>query len=192
MKQERDERMAREFVVGVTGASGACYARRLLDELGRHATVHVIVSDVAKKIAEHEGVGLTGLPVQYNDNDRMFAPIASGSYRYDGMVVIPCSQKTLAAIAHGFADNLITRAADVCLKERRPLILVPREMPLSEIHLSNMLAAHRAGATIMPASPPFYHHPETIDDLVDMVVARILDHLGVEHSLAGRWGGSGA
>lgn len=122
----------------------------------------------------------------------MFAPIASGSRRYDGMVVIPCSQKTLAGIAHGYADNLITRTADVCIKERRPLILVPREMPLSEIHLTNMLRAHRAGATIMPASPPFYHHPENIGDLVDMVVARILDHLHVEHDLAERWGGPDA
>jgi 4-hydroxy-3-polyprenylbenzoate decarboxylase len=108
------------------------------------------------------------------------------------MVIVPCSQKTLASIAHGYADNLITRAADVCIKERRKCILVTRETPLSEIHLANMLAAHRAGATIMPACPPFYHHPETIDDLVDMIVARVLDHLGVQHALAGRWGGTDA
>lgn len=184
--------MKREFVIGVTGASGVCYARRLLDVLSSRATVHVIVSDVAKRIGTHEGVDLSGFPAHYYENSRMFAPIASGSCRYDGMVVIPCSQKTLAGIAHGYADNLIARTADVCLKEKRPLILVPREMPLSEIHLSNMLAAHRAGATIMPASPPFYHHPKTIDDLVDMVVARVLDHLHVEHDLAERWGGSDA
>jgi 4-hydroxy-3-polyprenylbenzoate decarboxylase len=184
--------MKKEFVVGVTGASGICYARRLMEVLCSKATVHVIVSDVAQRIAAHEGVELMGLPAQYHENDRMFASIASGSCRYEGMVVIPCSQKTLAAVAHGYADNLITRTADVCLKERRTLILVPREMPLSEIHLQNMLAAHRAGATIMPASPPFYNNPETIDDLVDMVVARILDHLGVQHSLAERWGGADA
>ncbi len=184
--------MKKEYVIGVTGASGICYARRLLEVLSSDANVHVIISDVAQRIADHEGVDLAGFPAEYYGNGKMFAAIASGSYRYDGMVVIPCSQKTLAAIAHGFADNLITRTADVCLKERRTLILVPREMPLSEIHLSNMLAAHRAGATIMPASPPFYHHPASIDDLVDMVVSRILDHLGVEHTLAERWGGSGA
>jgi len=184
--------MKKEVVVGVTGASGICYARRLLEVLCADATVHVIVSDVAQKIAEHEGVGLSGFAAQYHENSRMFARIASGSYRYDGMVVIPCSQKTLAAIAHGYADNLITRTADVCLKERRPCILVTREMPLSEIHLKNMLAAHRAGATIMPACPPFYHRPKTVDDLVDMVIARVLDHLGVEHTLAERWGGADA
>lgn len=184
--------MKNEYVIGVTGASGICYARRLLEVLCTDATVHVIVSDVAQRIAAHERVDLSGFPAQYHSNDRMFATIASGSYRYDGMVIIPCSQKTLAAVAHGFADNLITRTADVCLKERRRLILVPREMPLSEIHLQNMLAAHRAGATIMPASPPFYNRPETVDDLVDMVVARVLDHLGVEHMLADRWGGADA
>jgi flavin prenyltransferase len=182
----------KEYVIGVTGASGICYARRLLDVLCTDATVHVIVSDMAKRIASHEGVDLTGFPAHYHENDKMFANIASGSYRYDGMVVIPCSQKTLAAIAHGYADNLITRTADVCLKERRTCILVTREMPLSEIHLKNMLAAHRAGATIMPASPPFYHRPENVGDLVDMVVARVLDHLGVEHTLAERWGGADA
>lgn len=184
--------MKKEFVVGVTGASGACYARRLLETLCTDATVHVIVSGVAKKIAAYEGVELSGFPATYHENGKMFAAIASGSYRYDGMVIVPCSQKTLAAVAHGYADNLIARTADVCLKERRPLILVPREMPLSEIHMTNMLAAHRAGATIMPASPPFYHRPETIEDLVDAVVARILDHLGVEHTLADRWGGADA
>ncbi len=184
--------MTKEYVVGVTGASGICYARRLLDVLCADATVHVIVSDVAQRIADHEKVDLSGLDALYHKNDKMFAQIASGSYRYDGMVVIPCSQKTLAAIAHGYADNLITRTADVCLKERRTCILVTRETPLSEIHLQNMLAAHRAGATIMPACPPFYHRPKTVDDLVDMVVARVLDHLGVDHALAERWGGADA
>jgi 4-hydroxy-3-polyprenylbenzoate decarboxylase len=184
--------MEKEYVVGVTGASGICYARRLLEVLCTVATVHVIVSDVATKIAAHEGVELSGFRAKYHENDRMFSEIASGSYRYDGMVIIPCSQKTLAAIAHGYADNLITRTADVCLKERRTCILVTRETPLSEIHINNMLAAHRAGATIMPASPPFYHRPRTLDDLVDMVVARVLDHLGIEHTLGGRWGGTNA
>jgi len=181
--------MEKEFVVGVTGASGSIYARRLLEVLCTDAKVHIIISDVAKRIAAHEGVVLSGFSAQYHDNNQMFSDIASGSYRYDGMVVIPCSQKTLAAVAHGYADNLITRTADVCIKERRKCILVTRETPLSGIHLSNMLAAHQAGAVIMPASPGFYHHPKTIEDLVDMVVSRVLDHMGVEHTLTERWSG---
>ena len=184
--------MEKEFVIGVTGASGTCYARRLLDVLCTKATVHIIVSDVAQRIAAHEGVVLSGFDAKYHDINNMFSDIASGSYRYDGMVVIPCSQKTLAAIAHGYADNLITRTADVCLKERRKCVLVTRETPLSGIHLTNMVTAHHAGATIMPACPGFYHHPKTIDDLVDMVVSRVLDHLGVEHTLTERWSGADA
>ncbi|HNX18321.1 MAG TPA: UbiX family flavin prenyltransferase [Methanoregula sp.] len=181
--------MKKEFVVGVTGASGACYARRLLEVLCPDARVHLIISDVAQEIARHEGVDLSGFNAKYHDIDAISADIASGSHRYDGMVIIPCSSKTLAAIASGYADNLITRTADVCLKERRKCILVTREMPLSKIHLTNMLAAHEAGAMIMPACPGFYHRPEKIDDLVDMVVARVLDHLGVDHTLAQRWSG---
>jgi 4-hydroxy-3-polyprenylbenzoate decarboxylase len=181
--------MEKEYVIGVTGASGVCYARRLLDVLCKDAKVHIIVSDVAQQIATHEGVSFEGLKATYHNVDQISASIASGSHRFDGMVVIPCSAKTLAAIATGYADNLITRSADVCLKEHRTCVLVTRETPLSKIHLKNMLAAEDAGATIMPASPGFYNNPETIDDLVDMVVARVLDHLGVEHSLAKRWSG---
>jgi len=184
--------MKKEIVVGVTGASGAVYARRLLEVLCRDAKVHLIVSEVAEKIAAHEGVSFKGLKAEHHANDKLFASIASGSHRYDGMVVIPCSSKTLAAIANGYADNLITRTADVCLKEGRTCILVTREMPLSTIHLKNMLAANEAGATIMPASPGFYNRPDTIDDLVDMVVARVLDHLGVNHNLGQRWSGEDA
>ncbi|AGB01330.1 UbiX family flavin prenyltransferase [Methanoregula formicica] len=181
--------MKKEIVVGVTGASGAVYARRLLEVLCREAQVHVIVSDVAAKIAAHEGVSLEGFSATYHDNDKLFASIASGSHKYDGMVIIPCSSKTLSAVANGYTDNLITRTADVCLKEGRKCILVTREMPLSRIHIKNMLAAEEAGATIMPASPGFYQRPKTIEDLVDMVVARVLDHLDVEHTLSGRWEG---
>ena len=181
--------MKKEYVIGVTGASGVIYARRLLEVLCRDATVHFIVSDIAQQIAAHEQVSFEGFPATYHGIDDIAAPIASGSHRFDGMVVIPCSQKTLAAIANGYADNLITRTADVCLKEHRKCILVTRETPLSKIHLKNMLAAEDAGATIMPACPAFYHRPETIDDLVDMVVARVLDHLGMEHNLAKRWEG---
>lgn len=182
--------MAKEIVVGVTGASGAVYARRLLDALiSRDVNVHIIITDVAGKIAAHEGVSFDGLNAEYHASDKLFASIASGSHRYDGMVVIPCSAKTLSAIANGYADNLITRTADVCLKEHRKCILVTREMPLSTIHLRNMLAAAEAGATIMPASPGFYHNPKTIDDLVDMVISRVLDHLEIEHTLIKRWSG---
>lgn len=181
--------MKKEFVIGVTGASGACYARRLLEVLCRDAEVHLIISDVAREIAAYEGVSLDGFEATYHDIDRIGAPIASGSHKFDGIVIIPCSAKTLAAVAHGYADNLITRTADVCLKENRNCILVTREMPLSRVHLRNMLAAQEAGATIMPACPGFYHRPKTIEDMVDMVVARVLDHLNVEHTLAKRWSG---
>jgi 4-hydroxy-3-polyprenylbenzoate decarboxylase len=181
--------MKKEYVIGVTGASGICYARRLLEVLSREANVHVIISDVAQRIADHEKVDLTGFAATYHDIGELGAVIASGSYRHDGMVIVPCSAKTLAAISFGYADNLITRAADVCLKEHRKCILVTRETPLSRIHLKNMLAAEEAGATVMPACPAFYHHPRTIDDLTDMVISRVLDHLGIEHRLVKRWSG---
>ena len=181
--------MKKEFVVGVTGASGVIYAHRLLEVLCDRATVHIVVSDVARQIAAIERVDLSGFDAIYADNSDFAADIASGSFRYDGMAIVPCSMKTLAAVSNGLADNLIARAADVCLKERRPLLLLLREMPLSRVHLKNMLAADEAGATVMVASPPFYQHPKTIDDLVDMVVARVLDHMGVEHNLGTRWSG---
>ncbi|KLK88391.1 aromatic acid decarboxylase [Methanoculleus sediminis] len=181
--------MKKEFVVGVTGASGVVYARRLLEVLCERATVHIVISDTARQIAGIEGVNLEGFGAIYAENSDLAADIASGSFRYDGMAIVPCSMKTLAAVSNGFADNLIARAADVCLKEKRPLLLLLREMPLSRIHLKNMLAADDAGATVMVASPPFYQRPQTIDDLVDMVVARVLDHMGVEHDLGTRWSG---
>jgi 4-hydroxy-3-polyprenylbenzoate decarboxylase len=181
--------MTKEFVVGVTGASGVVYAHRLLKVLCEEATVHIVISDTARQIAGIEGVNLEGFDAIYAENSNLAADIASGSFRYDGMAIVPCSMKTLAAVSNGLADNLIGRAADVCLKERRPLLLLLREMPLSRIHLKNMLAADEAGATVMVASPPFYQHPKTIDDLVDMVVARVLDHMKVEHNLGTRWSG---
>jgi len=181
--------MKKEFVVGVTGASGVIYAHRLLEVLCDQATVHIVISDTARQIAGIEGVDLTGFDAIYAENSNLAADIASGSFRYDGMAIVPCSMKTLAGVSNGLADNLIGRAADVCLKERRPLLLLLREMPLSRIHLKNMLAADEAGATVMVASPPFYQHPKTIDDLVDMVVARVLDHMGVNHRLGARWSG---
>jgi flavin prenyltransferase len=124
------------------------------------------------------------------DPDDFFAPFASGSFRHDGMVIAPCSMNTLAAIASGVTQNLIHRAADVCMKEKRPLILVPRETPLNRIHLENMLRLADAGAIILPAMPGFYHQPQTIEDLADSVISRVLDHLGIDNSLSRRWGKS--
>jgi 4-hydroxy-3-polyprenylbenzoate decarboxylase len=121
-----------------------------------------------------------------------YAPIASGSHLTDGMIIAPCSMKTAASVAHGLSSGLIERAADVTLKERRPLIVVPRETPFSSIHLENLLALSRAGAHVVPAMPAFYHHPKSIDDLVGFVVGRILDHLGVPQTLVPRWGEGGA
>ena len=178
-----------EFVVGVSGASGAPYARRLLEVLAKEADVHLIVTDPARGIASREGVSYDDLAVTLHRNDDLAAPIASGSHPVDGMAVVPCSTKTLASIATGLSASLLSRAADVTLKERRPLVLLVREMPLSRIHLRNLLAADEAGATVMVASPGFYGRPATIDDLVDMVVGRVLDRLGVEHALGPRWTG---
>jgi 4-hydroxy-3-polyprenylbenzoate decarboxylase len=179
----------KEFVVGVSGASGAPYARRLLEVLTRDADIHLIVTDQARAIAAHEGITYADLDAILHDNNDLAAPIASGSHRIDGMAVVPCSTKTLASITHGLSNSLLGRAADVALKEHRPLVLLVREMPLSRVHLRNLLAADEAGATVMVASPGFYGRPATIDDLVDMVVGRVLDHLGVEHSLGPRWMG---
>lgn len=179
----------KELVVGVTGASGMIYAERLLMELEKQCRVHLVVSGTAETIAALEGISFSNVRVIREENSDLAAGIASGSFRFDGMVVVPCSMKSLAGIAHGISDTLIGRAADVCLKERRPLILVPRETPYSRVHLQNMLSVHDAGAVILPASPPFYQKPETIEDLADMIVSRILDHLGIEHSIGSRWSG---
>jgi 4-hydroxy-3-polyprenylbenzoate decarboxylase len=183
---------------GVTGASGAPYAVRLLRALNEAATpVRLIVSSYGWRLmAEESGIdGVDALRAAtgdwsrvelYDSLDRGATP-ASGSAPSAGMVVCPCSMGTLASIAAGTSRNLVERAADVALKERRPLVLVPRETPLSLIHLENMTRLTRAGATVMPAAPGFYNRPQSIDDLVDFVVARILDHLGVQHGIGRRW-----
>jgi 4-hydroxy-3-polyprenylbenzoate decarboxylase len=192
----------RPIVLAITGASGAPYAIRLLGQLiqGKRR-VQLIVSshglrllhtesDVRSTEILREQVGAKGWDsyvTLFDDADRGAAP-ASGSALNAGMVICPCSMGTLSAIAVGASRSLVERAADVALKERRPLVLVPRETPLSAIHLENMLRVTRAGAVVLPASPGFYHRPASIDDLVDFVVARILDHVGVEHRLTRRWG----
>ena len=194
------------IVFAITGASGAPYALRLLQQLiAAQRRVQLVVSshglrllrtesDVGSMETLRERVGSTGwdrLVTVFDDGDRGAAP-ASGSALNAGMVICPCSMGTLSAIAVGASRSLVERAADVALKERRRLVLVPRESPLSAIHLENMLRVTRAGAVVLPAAPGFYHRPKSIDDLVDFVVARVLDHLGVEHALAKRWGGEGS
>lgn len=181
--------MGKVVVVGITGASGIIYGRRIAEEIERNAEVRLIISKTAREIGRHEGVDLDGFRATSYGNEDLGAIISSGSFRHDGMVIAPCSMKTLAGIAHGYAETLVTRAADVALKERRRCVLLLREMPLSRIHLQNMLAAHDAGATVMVASPAFYHRPRTIEQLVDMVVARVLDQLEIPHDLPVRWGG---
>ena len=188
----------RKIIVGITGASGSIYAQRLIDVLeGADRRVEVIVSEPGRAVLGHElGIKrlspkeLLGRPserVVVHSNSDLFNPLASGSHRTDGMVVCPCSTHSLSAIAQGQGDTLLFRAAYVSLKERRPLILVPREAPLTTIDIENMLKVSRAGGIILPASPGFYNGPTSIDDLVDFVVGRILDLLNVEHDLAIRW-----
>ena len=202
--------MAR-YIVGISGASGAPYARRVLQSLANsdHELDLVVTQSGAKVLSVEEGLTLTGgvdndlseltrwlghdmsirSGFKWHQSHNVAADIASGSCEVDGMVVVPCSGGTLARIANGMSQNLLERAADVTLKERRRLILVTRETPLSLVHLRNMVAATEAGATILPASPGFYHNPRTIDDLVDMVSGRILHHLGVGSDLLQIWRG---
>ena len=171
--------MAR-FVLGVTGASGAVYATRTAMHLKRlgHA-VSLIVTAPGREVVEYEGqTALFDLADKTFNVDDFFAECASGSADYAGMAVVPCSMGTLGRIASGTSDNLLVRSADVCLKERRPLVIVPREMPYNLIHIENMERVTRAGAVVIPASPQFYSRPATIEDLVDTVVAKILKHLG--------------
>lgn len=194
------------IVMAFTGASGAPYGVRLLQQLAASGRdVSLIVSSHGLRLLRTEtdvgdvnglraAVGASAWDTHvtvYDDADRGAGP-ASGSAKTAGMVICPCSMGTLASIAAGTSRSLVERAADVTLKERRPLVLVPRETPLSAIHLENMLRLTRAGAVVLPASPGFYHRPASIADLVDFVVARVLDHLGIENTLAPRWGASDA
>jgi len=197
----------RTVVLAFTGASGLSYGLRLLECLLRtDIRVSLLYSQAAQLVAKQE-LGMV-LPVQPREAERMFgerfgakagqlsvfgaqdwnAPAASGSNPPDACVICPCSMGTLARVAAGLADDLIARAADVVLKEGKKLIVVPRETPFSAIHLDNMLRLSRAGAVILPPNPGFYHHPKSVEDLVDFVVARILDQLAVEHQLMARWG----
>ena len=181
-----------KVIVAVTGASGTIYAKGFLDAAKEHGIeTHLVVTDSGKKVAEYELDGidqLKELATSTYDWKDLTASIASGSYDVDAMVIVPSSMKTVSAIAHGFADNLVTRAADVQLKEKRPLILVPRETPLHAIHLENMAKLANMGAIIIPAMPGFYHNPQSIQDLVDFISGKILDQLGKKNNLYKRWG----
>lgn len=179
-------------IVGISGASGAIYGIRVLEELKKAGVeTHLVISQWAKETIRQETdyamEQVEALASAVYDPRDQGAAISSGSFRTSGMVVAPCSMKTLAAIAHGYADSLIPRAADVCLKEQRKLIIVPRETPLSPIHLENMLSLARIGVMIMPPVPAFYHRPQTLEEVVNQTVGRVLDQLGVEHRLSRRW-----
>jgi len=184
----------KRIIVAVTGASGSIYAATLIKALAENDGVelHVIVSEAAKKVLALE----TDLPTDtltaradaVHDIANIAAPPASGSWQHDGMVVCPCSMASLSAVANGFGHNLIHRAADVVLKERKKLILVPRETPMSNIHLRNMLEASQAGAIILPASPGFYHKPTSIEAMAAHLAGKILDQLDIPHDLYQRWG----
>ncbi len=203
--------MTKTICLALTGASGMPYGLRLLDcLLAAGSKVQLLYSQAAQVVARQEmAVDLPSRPSEakaallarfpHADPDKLavygreewFAPVASGSNPPDAMIICPCSMGTLAAIAQGLADNLIERAADVVLKEGRKLVLVPRETPFSAIHLENMLRLSRVGAVILPPSPGFYQHPQSVQDIVDFVVARVLDQIGVPHALMQRWGEEG-
>ena len=179
-----------KLLVAITGASGTLYAQRLLDNLdARQHEIHVVMSNYAQQVVAEElpeGLRLPAGTKTHNIKS-MNAPFASGSNPPDAMVVIPCTMGTLGRIAHGYSEDVLLRAADVVLKEKKKLILVPRETPLSLVHIKNFELLVLAGAIIMPANPSFYAGPKTIVDVVDTVVARVLDHLGVPNNLAPRW-----
>jgi 4-hydroxy-3-polyprenylbenzoate decarboxylase len=184
-----------ELILSITGASGVCYGIKLLETLSsnKDIEIHLIISDNAKKLLEFETTykldEVIKLAKEYYDNSDVSAIIASGSKVIECMVIVPCSMSTAAKINTGVADNLTTRSADVCLKEGRRLIIVPRETPLNSTHLKNLLGLSEKGVSVIPAMPAFYHKPKTIDDQIDFIIGKILDHLNIEHDLYTRWSG---
>lgn len=180
-----------KILVAITGASGALYAQRLLDSLaGTDHEIAVVLSSYARAVINEELAGGLHLApsVTTFQVKSMNAPFASGSNPPDAMVVIPCTMGTLGRIAHGYSEDVLLRAADVVLKEKKKLILVPRETPLNLVHVKNFELLLLAGAIILPANPSFYARPQTVEQVVDTVVARVLDHLGISHNLVPRWG----
>ena len=182
----------KKIIVGITGASGVIYGIRLLEILNKlKIETHLILTNSATKVLKHETdykeKEIISLATHYHDDNNIAACLASGSFKTDSMVIIPCSAKTLAGIATGYSTNLVLRAAEVCIKERRKLVLVPRETPVSSIQIKNMLNVTNAGVIVLPASPGFYHKPKKVNDLVDHVVGKVLDSLDIEHELFKRW-----
>lgn len=190
----------KKVVLAITGASGIIYGLKLLDNLLKIFKVELILTDSSISVMKYENnlsiskvddfkkiYDFNNLTV-YSERD-IYAPLASGSHITEGMFIVPCSMKTLSAIANGYADNLVTRTADVMIKEKRKLIISPREMPFSAIHLENMLKLARLGAVIAPPIPAFYNNPQTIDDLVNFVVGKLLDCMGIENDVYRRWNG---
>jgi 4-hydroxy-3-polyprenylbenzoate decarboxylase len=203
----------KKIVLGTSGASGIIYSVQLIKGLlASNVAIYWIVTSMGKKVFAHETQNTHLFPHPYTGGslkeylqtmnilnpsnmdlleiqpDNFFSKPASGSFLHDGMAIVPCSMKSTAAIANGFSDNLMLRSADVCLKEKRPLILVPREMPFGRIHLNNMLKLADQGATILPACPGFYMMPSSIFELADFVAARVMDHLSIDHNISYRWG----
>lgn len=195
----------KRYVLAITGASGSIFGIRVLENLIRKSEVHLIISSQSFSIIRHEtGIDWTGKSdgsiekkirtylkskrLYYHNEHDLYAPPSSGSFITDGMMVVPCSMKTLSGIANGYASNLVERAADVTIKESRPLLLCPREMPFSAIHLENMLRLARLGVKIAPPVPAFYQKPKDLDDIVDFVVGKVLDSFGISHNLFRRWG----
>jgi flavin prenyltransferase len=181
------------LIIAITGASGVIYGIRVLEVLKKlKVDTHLIITEWGAKNIEIETDStvdyVKSLATRFYEEDNMAAPISSGSFKVDGMIVIPCSTKTLASIANALDDSLVSRAASVCIKEQRKLVLVPREAPLSKIHLENMTKLASTNAVILPAMPGFYHKPKTIDDLINHLVGKALDQFNIEHNLFKRWG----
>lgn len=190
------------YILAITGSSGSILGIRLLEELCKNSEVHLILSEAALVVIRSEiGISLAEKPEDWIEkkfpakkvflhrDNHIWAPVASGSFISAGMLIVPCSMKTLSAVANGYASNLIERVADVTIKEGRKLLICPREMPFSAIHLENMLKLARLGVTIAPPVPAFYHKPQTMDDIINFLVGKILDSFGIKNDLYERWGG---
>jgi len=181
------------LIVAITGSSGVIYGIKVLEVLLKiKIETHLIISKWGERNVQIETDKsvefVKSLATRNYNNDDMAAPISSGSFKTDGMAIVPCSMKTLSSIANGYDDSLVSRAAGVCIKESRRLVIVPRETPLSKIHLQNMISLADIGVIVLPAMPGFYHRPKSMDDLIDHIVGKILDQFGIEHNIFMRWG----
>ena len=188
----------KKYIIGITGASGSIYGVRLAEEvLKRKNDVFLVITENGERVMEYEtGYGLSDVIKRLSETGNInlcgihdiFARIASGSFKVDGMAVVPCSMGTMGCLANGISLNLLDRAADVCIKEKRKLVLVPRETPLNTIHIENMLKLSKCGVDIIPAAPGFYNKPESINDMVNFITGKVLEHLGMENDLYKKWG----